>query len=138
MPTRLAGPLCRDTRCDWAPLEDLSGEAALGTASLRVDAALLDGWPVVREAAARSFGSAAFGDRGGIPSRQGWLSLLSERGLIWQLLETKKTSFSTCKVGIQPPDGISIRALGVPMGNKLDEKTGGSNATASSDRKSVV
>jgi len=59
----------------------LSGEAALGTASLRVDAALLDGWPVVREAAARSFGSAAFGDRGGIPSRQGWLSLSSERAV---------------------------------------------------------
>jgi hypothetical protein len=36
-------------------------------ASLRVDAALLDGEPVVRGAAARSFGKAAFGDRGGIP-----------------------------------------------------------------------
>ena len=94
MPTRLAGPLCRDTRCDWAPLEDLSGEAARGMASLRVDAALLDGEPVVRGAAARSFGKAALGDRGGIPSRQGWLSLLSERGLIWQLLAIQKNFFS--------------------------------------------
>jgi hypothetical protein len=72
MLTRLAGALlCRDPRCDWAPLEDLSGEAALGTASLQVDAALLDGWPVVRGAAARSFGNAALGDRGGIPVSTG-------------------------------------------------------------------
>jgi hypothetical protein len=49
----------------------LSGEAALGTASLQVDAALLDGWPVVRGAAARSFGNAALGDRGGIPVSTG-------------------------------------------------------------------
>ncbi len=70
MSTRLAGPLCRDPRCNWAPLEDLIGEAARGTVSLRVDAALLDGWPV-RGAAARSFGKAAFGDRGGIPYTTG-------------------------------------------------------------------
>ena len=68
MLTRLAGALlCRDPRCDCWPLPDLSGEAARGMASLRVDAALLDGEPVVRGAAARSFGKAALGDRGGIP-----------------------------------------------------------------------
>ena len=68
MLTRLAGALlCRDPRCDCWPLPDLSGEAARGMASLRVDAALLEGEPVVRGAAARSFGKAALGDRGGIP-----------------------------------------------------------------------
>ena len=60
--TSLAGPFCR-TR-----LEDLSGEAARGMAPLRVDAALLDGEPVVRGAAARSFGAAGLGDRGVIPT----------------------------------------------------------------------
>ena len=85
MPTRLAGPLCRDPRCDWAPLEDLSGEAARGMASLRVDAALLDGEPVVRGAAARSFGNGAVGDRG-IPSRSWRPEIFSERA--WTDLAT--------------------------------------------------
>jgi hypothetical protein len=54
-------------------------------ASLRVDAALLDGEPVVRGAAARSFGNAALGDRGGIPFSTGATGL-SERA--WTDLAT--------------------------------------------------
>ena len=96
MVTRLAGALlCRDPRCDCWPLPDLSGEAARGMASLRVDAALLDGEPVVRGAAARSFGNAALGDRG-IPSRSWRPEMFSERrGQIWQLMAVQKTSGPT-------------------------------------------
>ena len=87
MSTRLAAPLlCRDPRCDCWPLTDLSGEAARGTASLRVDAALLDGEPVVRGAAARSFGNAALGERG-ILCNQAELVFVQNRPCrqIWQL-----------------------------------------------------
>ncbi len=86
MLTRLVGALlCRDPRCDCWPLPDLSGEAARGMASLRVDAALLDGEPVVRGAAARSFGNSALGDRG-IPSRSWRPEIFSERA--WTDLAT--------------------------------------------------
>jgi hypothetical protein len=65
-------------------------------ASLRVDAALLDGEPVVRGAAARSFGKAALADRGGIPFSSGGRtrSFLSERGQIWQFWRVQKNFIS--------------------------------------------
>jgi hypothetical protein len=68
-------------------------------ASLRVDAALLDGEPVVRGAAPRSFGNAALGDRGGIPFSTGAQVFQSVRGLIWQLFWIQKTSIDESKYG---------------------------------------
>ena len=61
--TPLAAPLlCRVPRCDrWPRGEDCLCEAR-GTASLRVEAALLDGEPAARGATARSGGVG--GDRG--------------------------------------------------------------------------
>ena len=58
-----AALLCRVPRCDrWPRGEDCLCEAARGTASLRVEAALLEGEPAARGATARSGGVG--GDRG--------------------------------------------------------------------------